>query len=223
MPSVLPYVSAVMLLASGIHGHFTVQHPPAVGPFNDDQEPQHQCGGYNPDINSVPITDFHVDGDAIGTTLTHSSSTWMYRATLSPNAEGGWVIVYPIFDQSGSGAYCQPHVTIPHDFIGKKGYIGMVSHAKDGFLYQCAGVNFVAGTGSVPENCQNATGVSATYTDDVTLSSDPDQTVTPSPTSTPSSQHEHNAGVPAKGQSFKSLGGLLTVGAMVALGAMLVI
>ncbi|KAI0883525.1 uncharacterized protein GGS22DRAFT_190183 [Annulohypoxylon maeteangense] len=223
MPSIAPYASAMLLLAGGIQAHFTVQHPPAVGPFVDDDEPKKPCGGYHPDIENVTITDFHVDGDAIGTTLTHSQSTWLYRATLDPTAENGWILVYPIFDQSGSGLYCQPHVTVPHDFIGKKGYIGMVSHAKDGYLYQCAGVNFVAGTGPVPEDCRNATGVSATYADDGTLSSDPNNPGTPAPTPSPSSQHEHNGGVSTKGQTFMTLGGLLTVGAMVALGAVLVI
>ncbi|KAI1213320.1 uncharacterized protein F4807DRAFT_260634 [Annulohypoxylon truncatum] len=223
MPSIAPCASAMLLLASGIHAHFTVQHPPAVGPFIDDDEPKEPCGGYHPDINNVTITDFHVDGDAIGTKLTHSQSTWLYRATVDPSAANGWVMVYPIFDQSGSGGYCQPHVTVPHDFIGKKGYIGMVSHAKDGFLYQCAGVNFVAGTGNMPEDCQNATGVSATYTDDATLSSDPNDPGTPSATPTSDSQHEHNAGVSTRSQSLQALGGLLTVGTMMALGAMLVI
>ncbi|KAI2464129.1 hypothetical protein F4781DRAFT_425774 [Annulohypoxylon bovei var. microspora] len=224
MLSVTPHVSAMLLLASGIHAHFTVQHPPAVGPFMDDDEVKVQCGGYHPDINNVTITDFHVDGDAIGTTLTHSQSTWLYRATLDPTADNGWILVYPIFDQSGSGGYCQPHVTVPHDFIGKKGYIGMVSHAKDGYLYQCAGVNFVAGTGPVPGDCQNATGVSATYTDDATLSSDPN-TPGGKPTETPteSPEHAHSAGVSTKSQSLQALGGLFTVGAMMALGAMLVI
>ncbi|XDG01431.1 hypothetical protein ABKA04_001046 [Annulohypoxylon sp. FPYF3050] len=224
MPSIAPYASAMLLLASGMQAHFTVQHPPAVGPFNDDDEPMRQCGGYHPDINNVTITDFHVDGDAIGTSLTHMSSTWLYRATLDPTATGGWSLIYPIFDQSGSGFYCQPHVTVPHDFIGKKGYIGMVSHAKDGYLFQCSGVKFVAGTGTTPDNCQNASGVTATYTDDITLSSDPNNPgVGSTPTPTPDSQREHSAAVSTRSQSFQTVGGLLTVGAMMALGAVFLI
>ncbi|KAI1092438.1 hypothetical protein F5B19DRAFT_502315 [Rostrohypoxylon terebratum] len=230
MPSITTYASAMLLLASGIQAHFTVQHPPAIGPFNDDLEPMRQCGGYYPDINNVTITDFHVDGDAISTSLTHMSSTWLYRATTDPSANESWSLIWPTFVQSGSGLYCQPHVTVPHDFIGKKGYIGMVSHAKDGYLFQCAGVNFVAGTGTKPENCRNETGVTATYIDDITLSSDPSNpgvgftpTPMPTPTPTPDAQHEHNAAVSTRSQSFQVVGGLLTFGAMMSLGATLLI
>lgn len=128
--------SAMLLLASSIHAHFTVQHPQAVGEFKDEDENSAPCGGYNPRISDIPITDFHVDGDAIATTFTHSTGEWLYRMTTDPELKSNWTQIYPIFTQNGGGQYCSPHVTISHEFIGQKVIIGITAHAEDGFLYQ---------------------------------------------------------------------------------------
>ncbi|KAI1144408.1 hypothetical protein F5Y05DRAFT_407803 [Hypoxylon sp. FL0543] len=218
MPSAISSAIATLLFASRIGAHFTVQYPASVGPFIDDQEPNPPCGGYSPSIDDVQITDFHVDGDAIATTLTHLQGTWMYRATTDPNAKGNWTEISPIFQQSGSGAFCNAHVTVPHEFIGKKGYIGMISHAVDGFLWQCSGVNFVAGTGSQPDVCKNASGVSASFTDDGALAgqlNNSGQATSPERTA--------NLGVSGKAESFQTLGGMVAVGMAATLATMFLI
>ncbi|OTB13730.1 hypothetical protein K445DRAFT_157290 [Daldinia sp. EC12] len=47
-------LATVMLLFTGItNAHFTVEHPPTIGQFNDA------------DISKVSTTDFHIDGDVI--------------------------------------------------------------------------------------------------------------------------------------------------------------
>lgn len=136
MLSKISCASVMLLLASGIHAHYTVQHPPTIQPFDDDGEGEGPCGGYTPSPDDLKTNDFHVDGDAIGTTLTHPEATWLYRITTDLTAKGNWTEVYPIFSQKGAGAYCQPSVTIPHEYIGQKAILGMIAKAVDGMLYQ---------------------------------------------------------------------------------------
>ncbi|OTA60845.1 hypothetical protein K449DRAFT_423370 [Hypoxylon sp. EC38] len=218
MPSKVSLAATMLLLVSSISAHFTVQYPPPVGAFVDDEEPNPPCGGYSPNINSVQLTDFHVDGDSIATTLTHQQGTWLYRITTDPNAKGNWTEIFPIFQQSGQGAFCSSHVTVPHEFIGKKGYIGLISHAVDGYLWQCVGVNFVQGTGTAPEACKNATGVSISYVDDNgllgQLNNSGDAT---------SPQRTSNVGASGKAESLKAIGGVLVVSVIAALGMMFTI
>ncbi|OTB05002.1 hypothetical protein M426DRAFT_146649 [Hypoxylon sp. CI-4A] len=221
MPSMVSLIGSMLLLAGGIQAHFTVQHPPTAGEFNDDLEGQAPCGGYTPDINKVTFTDFHVDGDTIATKYTHSSGTWLYRITTEPSANGSWVEAYPIFRQTGSGQYCQPHVTVPHNYTGQKGYIGIVVNAPDGKLFQCSAVNFVEGSANQPGDCSNATGVVAEYAPDGNLTAllgNPSNTG-----SSPPSQDHAEGGAPGKIESTKAVSGMITAGIVVALGAMFVI
>ncbi|KAI0379558.1 hypothetical protein F5Y04DRAFT_290166 [Hypomontagnella monticulosa] len=223
MPSMVSFVTMTLLLAVSIHAHFIVQHPPTVGPFNDDDEGKTPCGGYNPDIDNVNITDFHVDGDVISTRLTHPWSTWLYRITLDPHAEGDWTEVYPIANQSGKGFYCIPDVTIPHEFIGKKGFLGIISHAMDGFLYQCSGVHFVEGRGGVPDDCKNistestepTTGV---YADDPLLS----EQLNPHPQADDPA-HVANVAVSGKTEVFRAFSSIFVVSSLIVLGTILVV
>ncbi|KAI0841463.1 hypothetical protein F5Y06DRAFT_259564 [Hypoxylon sp. FL0890] len=218
MPSMVSFATAMLLFASGISAHFTVQYPAAVGPFIDDEEPNPPCGGYSPNIDMVQITDFHVDGDAIATSLTHLQGTWMYRITTDPNAKGNWTEISHVFQQSGAGAYCNPQIMVPHEFIGQKGYIGMISHAVDGFLWQCSGVHFVEGTGAQPDVCKNASGVTASFTDDNALTAQLNNSGQAN-----SPERTANVGVSGKSESFQTLGGMVAVGAIAALGAMFAI
>ncbi|KAI2602785.1 hypothetical protein GGR54DRAFT_468050 [Hypoxylon sp. NC1633] len=207
--------TAVLLLAGGIRAHFTVQHPGAIGQFNDDEEPNAPCGGYTPDLNSVPIVDFHVDGDFIVTTLTHAQGNWLYRINTAPTSGGNWTQVYPIFQQTGQGTFCNPHFTIPHEYIGKKAIFGFVSSAVDGLLYQCSGVRFVEGTVDPDGSCVNATNMKTSYTSDDALTSELGNVTNSSPDRVP------NIGVPSKSGTFQGLGGLLSVAVMVVMGAAL--
>ncbi|KAI1384371.1 uncharacterized protein F4822DRAFT_432919 [Hypoxylon trugodes] len=218
MSPMAPFATAMLLLAGGIQAHFTVQYPEVVGVFDDDKEGTAPCGGYNPDITKVAITDFHVDGDYIATTLTHPEGDWLYRVTTDPGANGNWTKIFPIFKQDGAGKYCAPQVTVPQDFVGKKGYLGIVSKAVDGKLYQCAGVNFVKGKiTAASQNCTNGTGVTATYTTDDALTA---ELGTPSPSS---SEHATSGGVSSKGETYHVLGSMVGAGLMVVMGAFLVI
>ncbi|KFY96397.1 hypothetical protein V498_02715 [Pseudogymnoascus sp. VKM F-4517 (FW-2822)] len=143
-----------------VNGHFNLNYPTTLG-FDDKTEGTGPCGGFDPSLDKT--TDFHIGGDVIAVKSTHPKSNWYFRATTNENASGGWVNILPEIEQTGLGSYCEQDLTLPDSFAGKKGFVQAVQHAVDGDLFQCAPVNFVAGkAASIPSDCKNATGISAT-------------------------------------------------------------
>lgn len=127
-----------LLLATTATAHFRIDSPPGNDPSNENKLASGPCGGADLDFDNKDVHDFHVGGDAIGATGTHSQSNWLFRATLDTTGEGNWTMVWPIA-QTGLGKYCQPQVTVPEEWVGEQGLIGVVAHAEDGILY---GVSF---------------------------------------------------------------------------------
>ncbi|KAM0374664.1 hypothetical protein HYE67_007736 [Fusarium culmorum] len=165
--------SSVILSAAALCGlslaHFEVKYPDTIG-FKDDDEDKSPCGGFTPDLSKDKLVDFHVGGEAIALRSTHQQGNWLFRVTLDEEASGGWEQVYPIVQQSGLGDFCQPHVTVPEKYAGKKGWVNVVSSAVDGLLYQCIAANFVKGKADAPSECKNASSVKAYFVDDDKLS-----------------------------------------------------
>ena len=126
---------ASALLLSTATAHFQLISPPAL-PGNADDQGTAPCGGGKPDLSQNTATDFHVDGQHVQLFLGHAQGTWLIRATLDDKAAGNWTQVFPIFQQSGRGNFCEPAVTLPQEWVGKKGFIGLNSNAGDGVLYQ---------------------------------------------------------------------------------------
>lgn len=114
--------------------HFELKYPDSIG-FSDDNEDKAPCGGFTPDF-SGDLVDFHVGGEALAMRLTHQQSNWLFRITTDEKAESGWEQIFPIVQQSGLGDFCEPSVTVPEKYIGKKGVVSIVSSAVDGLLYQ---------------------------------------------------------------------------------------
>ncbi|EWY97650.1 hypothetical protein IWW34DRAFT_627023 [Fusarium oxysporum f. sp. albedinis] len=149
--------------------HFEVKYPDSIG-FKDDDEDKSPCGGFTPDLSKDKLVDFHVGGEAIALRSTHQQGNWLFRVTLNEKADGDWEQVFPIVQQSGLGDFCQPQVTVPEKYAGKKGWVNVVSSAVDGLLYQCIAANFVKGKADPPSDCKNATSVKASFVDDDKLS-----------------------------------------------------
>ncbi|KAL2270587.1 hypothetical protein VTJ83DRAFT_2771 [Remersonia thermophila] len=212
---------ASLLFLGAAHAHFSLEIPTSLeGDTMDDRlQPNPPCGGGNADLSIAATTDFHVDGDAILTILGHPQATWLYRATLDPKGQGNWTQLFPIITQSGRGKLCEPQVTAPREWVGKKGFIGIACDAPDGLLFQCAAVNFVAGSRSAPEACTNATSVSVFFDDSpdlaALLGSTSATPTAPAPTAS-SSENAAAASIPqgslpALGLAFNAL--LLLAGA----------
>lgn len=148
--------AAALLLVASTSAHFTLRTPPSIG-FDDSKEDNGPCGGFTPDFDKNKVTDFHVGGEPIGTSQSHPSARWLYRATLDQSASGGWTQLYPIILQNSIGFMCQPSVPAPEAWVGKRGVVGIVANGDDGLLYQCAAVNFVSGQGKVDgSTCLNS-------------------------------------------------------------------
>ncbi|KAJ4329471.1 hypothetical protein N0V84_000106 [Fusarium piperis] len=164
--------SSLLLSAAALCGislaHFELRYPESIG-FKDDDEGKAPCGGFTPDLSKADTVDFHVGGEAIAVRSTHQQGNWLFRVTTDEKADGGWEQLFPIVQQSGLGDFCQPQVTVPEKYVGKKGWVNVVSSAVDGLLYQCIAANFVRGRAEPPSECRNASSVRASFTDDEAL------------------------------------------------------
>ncbi|KAK0622422.1 hypothetical protein B0T14DRAFT_399971, partial [Immersiella caudata] len=205
--------TAALLFLSSASAHFVLVEPPSLegGSVNEDKQGTAPCGGTLPDLSKRAATDFYVDGDNIALRLGHPQAKWLIRGTLEDQASGNWTQLFPIVLQSGLGNFCEPIVTAPSSWVNKTGVIGIVSSAPDGTLYQCAVVNFVAGSApSRSENCVNGSAVTGDFTSDATLSglvgNPPTTTNTPAPK--------------PGGSTASTVGGGLPIGSLLITGAM---
>ncbi|KAK0631147.1 hypothetical protein B0T17DRAFT_241664 [Bombardia bombarda] len=164
--------AATLLFLSAANAHFTINSPVGLEGSNldDDKEGNAPCGALNADLSQTTTNDFHVDGDFIALTLGHPQANWLFRGTLDPTSSNNWTQLFPILTQSGLGDFCEPAVTAPKAWAGKKGIIGIACDGPDGILYQCALVNFVSGSNTPGDACKNATTVTADFNDDALLS-----------------------------------------------------
>ncbi|KAH6606976.1 expression library immunization antigen 1 [Trichoderma cornu-damae] len=202
--AVLP---AILSLASLSSAHFLMNYPKSIG-FDDSTEGNAPCGGFTPDLSSgsSQLVDFHVGGDSLAMRSTHTQVNWLFRVTLDAEAASGWQQIFPIVMQSGLGNFCEPLITLPSSYAGKKGIISVVSDAPDGLLYQCVSANFVSGSVNPPSACTNAS-VTASFVSDSKLSalvsgSSPSSTSSASGTSSiPSSSGGSSSSTPSSTQS----------------------
>jgi hypothetical protein len=161
------------LLLAPASAHFYLNYPATIG-FDDMLENEAPCGSFSVNFATDNITNYHVGGDTLAMTSIHPQATWLFRATLDITAGGNWTTLMPAVMQTGLGDYCEPSVAVPASWAGSKGVIGVVQDAPDGILYQCAAVDFVAGTQTtVPSICTNVTGLSASFVQDPVLSTLP--------------------------------------------------
>ena len=138
MAPIRSIVAATLLFLSAANAHFELLKPtPLEGDnMNEDLEPNAPCGGGSADLSKNTATDFHVDGDSVTVLLAHPQADYLFRATLDTHAAGNWTQLWPIFTQSGRGNFCEPAVTAPKEWAGKKGFVGIACNAPDGILYQ---------------------------------------------------------------------------------------
>ncbi|KAF5512274.1 Uncharacterized protein CGCA056_v011778 [Colletotrichum aenigma] len=215
MASIRSIAATALLLVSAAQAHFKLNFPPTIG-FSDDNEGSAPCGSFTPDFTKDNVTDFHVSGEAISLLLAHPQANWLFRGTLDQTAASNWKQLFPIVQQKGLGDFCEPSVTAPASWVGKKGVLSVVADGPDGLLYQCSAVNFVEGTGTQPASCKNATSVSASFATDSKLTALV-ANGTGSATQ-PSTSNSANSGAPAKGAAI-FVGGLMVLAGAVVVGS----
>ncbi|KAE8450935.1 hypothetical protein EG329_005375 [Mollisiaceae sp. DMI_Dod_QoI] len=219
----------LFLAAQSTIAHFHLNYPTTIG-FDDDAEGTAPCGSFTVDFSTDNVTDFHVDSDVIAVQSTHPAATWLFRATLDTTASGNWTTLLPAISQDSLGAFCEQGIVIPASWAGSKGVISVVQDAADGLLYQCAAVNFVAGSAtSTPSTCTNVTGLTASYTQAPALSSIPvSATSSSSSTATGSAASGSSTGKSAAaggarpfGSEVAVLAWVMLIGGATVLGALL--
>ncbi|KAK1756453.1 hypothetical protein QBC47DRAFT_413007 [Echria macrotheca] len=229
--------AATLLFLSTVNAHFVLISPPSLEgtTVDEDKEGNAPCGADTADLSKKTTNSFHVDGDFIALLSGHPQINYLIRGTLEDKGSGNWTQLFPIFTQSGLGNFCEPSVSVPKEWAGKKGIIGVVADAPDGTLYQCAVVNFVAGSNSPPAgSCTNGSTVTGSFSSDPTLSGlvgNPSTTAASGSGSsaTPSSSSGSTAPKPSQSGSVAAalsgngvqLGGLVLASLMVALGTAL--
>lgn len=177
--------------------HFILEYPISAG-FDDDVDGTAPCGGQAVNFTSSS-SNVTVDRFAVALYSTHPQAEWLYRATLSSEAPYNWTNILPVVDQTSIGAFCLSDLSVPSEFAGQQGIIQVMQDAADGVLYQvspprlsipvfqanvyrqCAPVNFITGSNStVGSACTNATGLTATVTDQQAFSNTSDPSATSS-------------------------------------------
>ncbi|KAJ5317669.1 hypothetical protein N7508_002177 [Penicillium antarcticum] len=183
---------------------FSLEYPTRTG-FNINLLDSPPCGMFNPNFKTDNITNFHVNGDTIYVaSFIETKGTWLFRATLDVTAARNWTSLRPVIYPNVMGPFCEPGVTVPSSWAGSKGVVGVVQHTGDTLNYQCAAVQFVAGMATtIPEYCVNTTGLTATYTSDVALSSIP-ATYNPTETATAYSSFTTSSGDNSQGSESLS-------------------
>lgn len=219
---------AAAFLATTVSAHFELLYPPTIG-LQYNSQGSGPCGGITPDFTK-DVTDFHVGGDIIALNNGHPQGAWLFRGTVDQTAGGNWTQLFPLTQQDGIGRYCAQQVTAPESFVGKKGVISVVCSAEDGMLFQCATVNFVAGTGSQQSQCTNGSATSVSFTQNAGLSAlvgNGSSGTGPSPStstgSSPSPSRTPNAGSSLERDlSSGFFGGIFAAASLAMFGAVLV-
>ncbi|KAH9824613.1 GPI anchored protein [Teratosphaeria destructans] len=155
--------------ASISSAHFILQWPPTAG-FDDEAESKSPCGDATITVNSSS-PEVQVSQFAVSIKNTHPTGQWQFRATTDTQEPYNFTDIVPVVNSTGIGDFCLPNLRAPDDFAGKAGILQVIDNSPDGLLYQCAPVNFVTGSNStVGSACMNATGFTASWTTEESLS-----------------------------------------------------
>ena len=162
MTKTMRLLLSVAVLIQYATAHFLLQYPLSLG-FNDMDEVIAPCGGFDIPASGVS-NDLPVDGFPLQLYTMHPQSDFAIRFTTRRQEPFNWTNLQPVLSQQGLGAFCLPQVSAPSEWEGQDGVLQVIQHGPDGFLYQCATVNFVPGTNNTASGCSNATAVTASFT-----------------------------------------------------------
>ncbi|KXL41470.1 hypothetical protein M433DRAFT_113244 [Acidomyces richmondensis BFW] len=134
----------LLAMATVTSAHFILHWPPSAG-FNDDLESTSPCGSFTPVVDgSSP--EIQVNRFAVKIQNVHPQGEWIFRGSVDTEAPYNFSDVTPIVNTTGIGDFCLDYMSVPNEWAGKAGIIQVVDSSVDGMLYQCAPVNFVAGS-----------------------------------------------------------------------------
>jgi len=126
---------AILLSASNlVASHFVLNIPTSLG-FDDDNESQAPCGGFDP-ASRAAVTSWKTSGGAIGILSTHKNVTWEYKAALVADLNQ-WLPLTPTLRQTGTGNFCEPQIPgIEGSWLDQPAVLQVIQHGPEGALYQ---------------------------------------------------------------------------------------
>lgn len=128
-------MKSIFLIASliiPVFAHYTLDYPPTTG-FDEDQEPNAPCGGFNP--STTNLTSWPLSGGEISINSHHPQMTLLYRAQLM--GEDTWVNLTDGFlFMTGLGELCLKAGPVPGNWSGKVGVVQTIGRPPDEILYQ---------------------------------------------------------------------------------------
>jgi hypothetical protein len=130
----MKYISiiATTTFLGGVWGHYTLDFPPTTG-FDEDQEPNAPCGGFDPTTSN--LTAFPLAGGPIAIDSHHPQMTLIIRSQLIGSEE--WVnLTDGYLVMTGLGELCVPALPVPANWSGQVGVIQVVGQPPDAVLYQ---------------------------------------------------------------------------------------
>ncbi|KAK5175435.1 uncharacterized protein LTR77_000574 [Saxophila tyrrhenica] len=128
----LPTLLTTLALSTLTAAHFVLLYPPSSG-FDEDTEPTSPCGGFTPSsFASAPS--LQVDRFQTLIQNVHPMGEWSFRGTVATEAPWNFTEIVPVVKTTG-----------------------VVDNSPDGILYQCAAVQWVAGSNNtVGSACTNS-------------------------------------------------------------------
>jgi hypothetical protein len=115
-----------------VFAHYTLDYPPTTG-FDEDQEPNPPCGGFNPDPKN--LTAWPLSGGQIAIDSHHPEITLLFRAQLM--GSDSWVnLTNGFLMMTGFGEICVNALPVPANWSGKAGVVQTIGQPPDGILYQ---------------------------------------------------------------------------------------
>lgn len=122
-----------LFVAHSSDAYFTLSHPTAFVSRSNSQKTA-PCG--DAPLIFETSTEYYVGGDAVAVLTAEEHANILIRATVGPLAVANWTNLFPVVAQSHSGAFCEPLVPAPEDWVGKDGVIQVIQNGEDGLSYQ---------------------------------------------------------------------------------------
>ena len=110
-------VFGMLALVAGVCGHYTLDYPFTTG-FDEDQEPNAPCGGFDP--TATNLTAWPLSGGEIALDSHHPEMTLLFRAQLM--GSNSWVNLSDGFLlMTGLGELCITAGPVPSNWSGMAG------------------------------------------------------------------------------------------------------
>ena len=138
-------VFGLLALVAGACGHYTLDYPFTTG-FDEDQEPNAPCGGFDP--TATNLTAWPLSGGEIALDSHHPEMTLLFRSQLM--GSNSWVNLSDGFLlMTGLGELCINAGPVPSNWSGMAGVVQVIGQPPDGILYQVSPPFKVCVDGSV--------------------------------------------------------------------------